>query len=93
VKVIEESRPQGEDEFLSGADRIAFHPKVKEHAATFYANLRLVDLSNDVPDLRWFASTPPAGDAIVSLFETLEFRSYLKPARLGKIKKALRVTA
>jgi len=93
VKVIEESRPKGEDEFLSGADRIAFHPKVKDHAATFYANLRLVDLSNDVPDLRWFASTPPAGDAIVSLFETLEFRSYLKPARLSKIKKALRVAA
>jgi len=93
VRIIEESRPKGEDEFLSGADRIAFHPKVKEHAATFYANLRLTDLSNDVPDCRWFASSSPSVEAVTTIFSALEFRSYLKPARLSKIKKALRVAA
>ena len=78
VKIIEESRPKGEDEFLSGADRIAFHPKVKEHAATFFANLRLVTLENDVPDLKWFSSTPPDERYVEALFNTLEFRQMLK---------------
>jgi len=92
IRIIEESRPKGEDEFLSGADRIAFHPKVKEQAATFYANLRLVDLSNDVPDLRWFASTPPADESVRGVFTALEFGSFLKEKRYGKIQEALRVS-
>lgn len=83
IKIIEESRPKGEDEFLSGADRIAFHPKVKEHAATFYGNLRLVTLENDVPDLTWFASSPPIPLHVCALLESLEFKSMLK--RKGKI--------
>jgi DNA polymerase-1 len=78
VKIIEESRPQGEDEFLSGADRIAFHPKVKEQAAVFYANLRLVTLENDVPELSWFASTPPISTHVEALLESLEFKAMLK---------------
>lgn len=78
VKIIEESRPKGEDEFLSGADRIAFHPKVKENASTFFANLRLVTLENDVPDLKWFASSPPVPAHVEALFEGLEFKSFLK---------------
>lgn len=78
IRIIEESRPKGEDEFLSGADRIAFHPKVKEHAATFYANLRLIDLSNNVPDLTWFASSSPIPAHVEALFEGLEFRTMLK---------------
>jgi DNA polymerase-1 len=78
VKIIEESRPQGEDKFLSGADRIAFHPKVKPQAATFLANLRLVTLENDVPDLTWFASNPPVPLHVEALFEGLEFRQMLK---------------
>jgi DNA polymerase-1 len=78
VKIIEESRPRGEDEFLSGADRIAFHPKVKEQAATFYANLRLVTLENDVPELTWFASTPPIPMHVEALLESLEFKQMLK---------------
>ena len=88
VKIIEESRPTGEDEFLSGADRIAFHPKVKDQAATFYANLRLVTLENDVPDLRWFASSPPLSGHVEALFEGLEFSSFLK--RRGKILETLK---
>jgi DNA polymerase-1 len=93
VKIIEESRPKGEDDFMSGADRIAFHPKVKDNAATFYANLRLVTLENDVPDLRWFASSAPNLNVVKNLFEGLGFKSYLKPARLTKILKSLKVEA
>ena len=78
VKIIEESRPKGEDEFLSGADRIAFHPKVSSEAATFLANLRLVTLENDVPDLTWFASSAPIPMHVEALFESLEFRQMLK---------------
>lgn len=87
VKIIEESRPQGEDDFLSGADRIAFHPKVKEQAADFYANLRLVTLENDVPDCQWFASSPPVALHVEALFEGLEFKQLLK--RKGKIMQTL----
>jgi DNA polymerase-1 len=87
VKIIEESRPKGEDEFLSGADRIAFHPKVKGQAATFYANLRLVTLENDVPELTWFASTPPIPMHVEALLEGLEFRTMLK--RKNKIFQTL----
>lgn len=87
VKIIEESRPQGEDEFLSGADRIAFHPKVKDEAATFYANLRLVTLEHDVPEVTWFASSPPIPTHVEALFEGLEFKQMLK--RKGKILETL----
>ena len=87
VKIIEESRPQGEDDFLSGADRIAFHPKVKEQAAVFYANLRLVTLENDVPELTWFASTPPISTHVEALLESLEFKQMLK--RKNKILQTL----
>jgi len=87
VKIIEESRPQGEDEFLSGGDRIAFHSKVKPQAAIFLANLRLVTLENDVPDLTWFASNPPIPLHVEALFEGLEFRQLLK--RKGKILEVL----
>jgi len=72
---------------LSGADRIAFHSKVKDQAATFYANLRLVTLENDVPDLQWFASSPPVALRVESLFEGLEFKQMLK--RKGKILQTL----
>jgi DNA polymerase-1 len=87
VKIIEESRPKGEDDFLSGADRIAFHPRVKEQASTFYANLRLTTLENDVPDLAWFASSVPIPLHVEALFEGLEFASMLK--RKGKILEVL----
>lgn len=87
IKIIEESRPKGEDEFLSGADRIAFHPKVKEHATTFYSNLRLVTLENNVPDLKWFASSTPIPLHVETLLESLEFKSMLK--RKSKILTAL----
>ena len=78
VRIIEESRPKGEDEFLSGADRIAFHPKVASGAATFLANLRLVTLENDVPDCAWFASSVPVPMHVEALLEGLEFKQMLK---------------
>jgi DNA polymerase-1 len=78
VKIIEESRPKGEDDFLSGADRIAFHPKVKGRAVDFLANLRLVTLENDLPNLSWFSSSAPIPAHVETLFESLEFKQMLK---------------
>ena len=94
VKIIEESQPKPDQKVgdFTGADRIAFHPKVKNNAGTFLANLRLVTLEHDVPELVWFASSPPSLTVVTALFESLEFKSYLKPARLNKIKKALKVS-
>jgi len=93
IKIIEECTPALEDEVgdFSGADRIAFHPKVRESAGVFLANLRLVTLEHDVPNLTWFASSPPSLTVITALFETLEFKSYLKPTRFNNIKRALKV--
>jgi DNA polymerase-1 len=83
VRIIEESRPNEINPEFSGADKIALHPKVRDSAATFLANLRLVTLDNDIPDLRWFASSPPSRTQVAALFEALEFRSMTK--RLPKI--------
>jgi DNA polymerase-1 len=91
VKIIEECRSEGPREGFSIADRITFHPKVVSNASTFLGNLRLVTLENDVPDLSWYASSPPIESHVKALFEGLEFKSYLKPTRLGKILKALKV--
>ena len=93
VKIIEESQPAPDQEVgdFTGADRIAFHPKVREVAGVFLANLRLITLEHDVPNLTWFASSPPSLTVVTALFESLEFLSYLKPTRLNSIKKALKV--
>jgi DNA polymerase-1 len=93
VKIIEESQPKPDQDVgdFTGAYRIAFHPKVRDNAGTFLANLRLVTLEHDVPGLTWFASSPPSLTVVTALFEGLEFKSYLKPARLNTIKRALRI--
>jgi DNA polymerase-1 len=91
VKVIEESRPNEINPEFTGADKICLHPKVQKDAGVFLANLRLVTLENDVPDLQWFTSSPPSLTVVTALFDTLEFKSYLKPSRLSKITKALKV--
>jgi DNA polymerase-1 len=93
VKIIEECTPALEDEVgdFTGADRICMHPKVRGDAGVFLANLRLVTLDNDVPNLRWFASSAPTEEKVQALFTGLEFASYLKPARFKKIKTALKV--
>jgi len=87
IKIIEESRPTEAFPEFTGADRICLHPKVRENAGTFLANLRLVTLENDVPDLVWFASSPPIPLHVEALFEALEFKQMLK--RKGKILAAL----
>lgn len=87
VKIIEECRPTEAFPEFTGADRICLHPKVKDHAGTFLANLRLVTLENDVPDLVWFASSPPIPLHVEALFEGLEFRQMLK--RKSKILQML----
>lgn len=92
AKIIQECRPNEVNPEFTGADRICLHPKVRDGAGTFLGNLRLVTLENDVPDLMWFSSSPPSLTVVTALFESLEFRSYLKPARFSKIKKALRVS-
>jgi DNA polymerase-1 len=93
IKIIEESQPKPDQEVgdFTGADRIAFHPKVRDSAGVFLANLRLITLEHDVPDVVWFASSPPSLTVVTALFESLEFKSYLKQTRLNKIKKALKV--
>jgi len=88
VKIINESTP---DESFTLGDKICLHAKLRENAANFLANLRLVSLDDDVSNLRWFASSPPSEGAVKAIFEQLEFRSYLKDKRLGKILKALGV--
>jgi hypothetical protein len=87
VKIIEESRPSEINPEFTGADKICLHPKVSAHAGTFLANLRLVTLENDVPNLTWFASNPPIAMHVEALLESLEFKSMLK--RKGKILQTL----
>ena len=91
VKIITESRPSEVNPEFTGADKICLHPKVQKEAGVFLANLRLVTLEHDIPDLMWFASSPPSLTVVTALFESLEFKSYLKPVRFGKIRSALRI--
>jgi DNA polymerase-1 len=78
TRIIEECRPNEINPEFTGADRICLHPKVAPQAGTFLANLRLTTLENDVPNLQWFASSPPIPLHVEALFEGLEFRSLLK---------------
>ncbi len=78
VKIIEESRPSEINPEFTGADKICLHPKVGAQAGTFLANLRLVTLEEDVPDLSWFASTPPDSSHVEALFEALQFKKMLE---------------
>jgi DNA polymerase-1 len=87
AKIIEECRPTEIDPEFTGADRIAMHPKVRENAGIFLANLRLTTLENDVPGVVWFASSPPPPEAVQGVLTALEFKSMLK--RLEKIQKTL----
>jgi len=87
VKIIEESRPSEINPEFTGADKICLHPKVAPSAGTFLANLRLVTLENDVPDLTWFASNPPVPLHVEALLQGLEFRQMLK--RKDKILQTL----
>ena len=90
-KIIKDCRPKGLADINVGSISIAMHSRVCDSAAQFGLNLRLITLDGDVPDLRWFASSPPAVDTIRNLFDGLGFKSYLKPARFNKILKALKV--
>jgi len=87
VKIIEECRPNEINPEFTGADKICLHPKVASNAATFLGNLRLITLENDVPDLKWFASSRPIAMHVEALFQGLEFKSLLK--RKGKILQTL----
>jgi DNA polymerase-1 len=78
AKIIRECRPSEVNPEFTGADRICLHPKVASNAGTFLANLRLTTLEHDVPDLMWFASNPPIPMHVEALFESLEFKAFLK---------------
>jgi 5'-3' exonuclease len=91
AKIIMESRPQGQDDGLSGADRICLHPKVRDNAGTFLSNLRVISMVDDL-EVKWLANSPPPEGAVRSVFEQAEFQSYLKPPRFKKILKALGVS-
>jgi len=78
VKIIEECRPSEINPEFTGADKICLHPKVRDQAGTFLANLRLVTLENDLPDLKWFASSAPIPAHVEALLEGLEFKAMLK---------------
>ena len=87
VKIIEECRPTEINPEFTGADKIALHLKVRENAATFLANLRIITLENDVPGVVWFASSPPQPESVQGILTALEFKSMLK--RLKKIQTTL----
>ena len=87
VKIIEECRPTEINPEFTGADKIALHQKVREDAATFLANLRIITLENDVPGVAWFASSPPQPESVQGILTALEFKSMLK--RLKKIQTTL----
>jgi DNA polymerase-1 len=89
AKIVQDSRLVGEPDGLTGADRIALHPKVRDHAHTFLSNLRVVTMVDDL-DVKWFANTPPTEGVVRSTFVQCEFNSYLKPARFKKILSALK---
>jgi DNA polymerase-1 len=87
VKIIEECRPAQINPEFTGADRICMHPRVKDGAGVFLANLRLTTLEKDIPDCQWFASSSPIPLHVEALFEALEFKSFRK--RQGKILQTL----
>ena len=89
VKIIEDCLSN--DSELPLSDRICFHPKVKDRAGDFLANLRLTTMVDGL-DVRWLANTPPTEGTVRSVFEQSEFGSFLKEARFKKILKALKAT-
>lgn len=91
VKIINECRTSEVNPDLSIADRICLHPKVRDNSGAFLANLRLVSLDNPVPNLKWYASSPPDREDVEMVFGQLEFNSFLKESRFKKILKALKV--
>jgi DNA polymerase-1 len=87
VKIIEDCLSN--DSELSLTDRICFHPKVKDRAGDFLANLRLTTLVDDL-DVKWLANSAPLMGVVQSIFEQYVFGSFLKDARFKKILKALK---
>jgi len=89
VKIIEDCLSN--DSELPLSDRVCFHPKVKDRAGDFLANLRLTTMVDNL-EVRWIANTPPTEGVVRSVFEQSEFNSFLKEPRFKKILKALKAT-
>lgn len=86
--IVADSRPH---DGLTTADCVCLHPKVRDRAADFLANLRLTTLVDNL-DVKWFANSHPGEGVVRSVFEQSEFGSFLKEARFKKICKALKAT-
>ena len=57
----------------------------------FRENLELIRLDKNVPDMRWYSSSPPeTTETIYGLFKALEFNSFLKETRFINICASLR---
>lgn len=91
VRIIREAKESTSNSELSLADRICLHSKVRENSGTFLANLRLVSLDKPVPNLQWWASSPPEKQEVEAVFQELEFKSLLKETRFRKILNSLKV--
>ena len=88
AKIITECEPQ---EGMTIADSICLHPKVRDNAATFLANLRLTTIKDDL-EVKWLTNSTPTADVVKAMFEQYEFGSFLKETRFKKILKALKVS-
>jgi len=96
VKIINESKNSTVNPEWSLVDRIISHPEIlkksSERFSVFLNNLKLVTLETNIPDARWFASSPPKSSTVSSIFTQLEFRSFLKESRFKKICATLGAT-
>jgi len=88
AKIVVESRPTEINPEFTGADKICMHPKVRDNAAIFLSNLRVITIVDDI-QVKWLANTPPRKSAVQAVFEQCEFSSFMKPPRFDKITQAL----
>lgn len=88
AQIVAESRPHDD---LSTADCVCLHPKVRERAGDFLANLRVTTIVDNL-DVKWLVNSPPTQGVVQSILTQYEFGSFLKEARFNKILKALKVT-
>lgn len=74
----------GAREYENQVDGILLN--MKKDQDTFRECLKLVNLSQNVPGLKWFSSSPPTDSNYVrGLFEAFEFTSFLKDKRFDTI--------
>ena len=65
AKIINECEPH---DGMTVADLVCLHPKVRDNAGTFLANLRLTTIKDDI-DVKWFANTAPTEEVVRAILE------------------------